>query len=110
MITHRGFIKLVDFGFAKQVPAKERTYTFCGTPEYIAPEVILGNGYGSSADVWALGVLMYELLFGHTPFHNANTRNDEDCDDIYKRISNMVTEVTARFHFLSHTHIPLSYL
>ncbi len=65
-----GHLKLADFGFAKVVPAA--TYTLCGTPEYLAPEIIRGHGYGRSVDWWALGVLIYEMVTGNPPF-NGNT-------------------------------------
>ncbi|XP_059098245.1 cGMP-dependent protein kinase, isozyme 2 forms cD4/T1/T3A/T3B-like isoform X6 [Tigriopus californicus] len=63
-----GFVKLVDFGFAKKLQVGRKTWTFCGTPEYVAPEVILNKGHDISADYWSLGVLMFELLTGTPPF------------------------------------------
>lgn len=54
----------VDFGFAKKVGLGKKTWTFCGTPEYVAPEIILNKGHDSSADCWSLGILVFELLSG----------------------------------------------
>lgn len=54
----------VDFGFAKRVGLGKKTWTFCGTPEYVAPEIILNKGHDSSADCWSLGILIFELLSG----------------------------------------------
>jgi protein kinase A len=68
VIGSDGYLKLADFGFAKVVLG--RTYTICGTPEYIAPEVILNKGHSLPVDWWALGVLIYELLVGIDPFSN----------------------------------------
>jgi len=75
-----GNLKLTDFGFAKELPGAKRTYTLCGTPDYLAPEVILNKGHGRAVDWWALGVLMYEMLAGYPPFC------DDDAMGTYDRI------------------------
>ena len=69
MIDHQGHCKLIDFGFAKCLRVKSsftkkevKTYTNCGTPDYIAPEVLKGVGTSYEADVWSLGVLIAEIL------------------------------------------------
>lgn len=69
LIDAEGYVKVVDFGFAKVV--HDRTYTLCGTPEYLAPELVLGKGHGKGVDYWALGVLIYEMLVGYSPFAGA---------------------------------------
>ncbi|XP_069699973.1 cGMP-dependent protein kinase, isozyme 2 forms cD4/T1/T3A/T3B isoform X2 [Periplaneta americana] len=68
LLDVNGYVKLVDFGFAKKLQHGRKTWTFCGTPEYVAPEVILNRGHDISADYWSLGVLMFELLTGTPPF------------------------------------------
>ena len=67
LIDGRGYAKLCDFGFAKKA-ANLRTFTQCGTDEYAAPELVLGEGRGVSADWWALGILVHELFTGKPPF------------------------------------------
>ena len=63
-----GYLKLADFGFIKEVKPAERTWTFCGTPEYIAPEIIANKGYSQPVDWYALGIFIYELMYGRPPF------------------------------------------
>ncbi|XP_024885811.1 cGMP-dependent protein kinase, isozyme 2 forms cD5/T2 isoform X2 [Temnothorax curvispinosus] len=72
LLDNQGYVKLVDFGFAKRLDNGRKTWTFCGTPEYVAPEVILNKGHDISADYWSLGVLMFELLTGTPPFTGAD--------------------------------------
>ncbi len=60
MLTTEGHVKLADFGLSKQLDYKNnKTYTFAGTPEYLAPEVILKNGHSKAVDLWSLGVVIY---------------------------------------------------
>lgn len=68
LLDSNGFVKLVDFGFAKKIGSGHKTWTFCGTPEYVAPEIILNKGHDTSADLWSLGILIFELLTGSPPF------------------------------------------
>lgn len=68
LLDNKGYGKLVDFGFAKRIGHGRKTWTFCGTPEYVAPEIILNRGHDLSADYWSLGILMFELLTGSPPF------------------------------------------
>ncbi|OWK60368.1 cGMP-dependent protein kinase 2 [Lonchura striata] len=72
ILDAEGYIKLVDFGFAKKIESGQKTWTFCGTPEYVAPEVILSKGHDFSVDFWSLGILVYELLTGSPPFSGAD--------------------------------------
>ncbi|XP_033934115.2 cGMP-dependent protein kinase 1-like isoform X1 [Pseudochaenichthys georgianus] len=72
ILDQRGYVKLVDFGFAKKVGLGKKTWTFCGTPEYVAPEIILNKGHDSSADCWSLGILVFELLSGSPPFSESD--------------------------------------
>jgi serine/threonine protein kinase len=78
LIDTKGYLKLTDFGFAKI--CEGRTYTLCGTPEYLAPEILLNKGHGKPVDWWTFGVLLYEMLAGIDPF------NDEDPMVIYQKI------------------------
>ena len=88
LIGPGGYLKLTDFGFAKIL--KEETWTLCGTPEYLAPEIVQSKGHGISVDCWALGILMYEMLCGYAPFY------DENPCGIYEKI------VIGKFEFPKH--------
>lgn len=75
LLDHEGHIKIADFGMCKQdIFGDNRATTFCGTPDYIAPEILQGQKYAASVDWWSFGVLLYEMLIGQSPFHG----DDED--------------------------------
>ena len=90
LLDKNGHVKLTDFGFAKFVP--DVTYTLCGTPDYIAPEVVSTKPYNKSVDWWSFGILIYEMLAGHTPFYDSNTLKT------YEKILSAPLKFPAFFH------------
>ncbi|XP_032230601.1 protein kinase C delta type [Nematostella vectensis] len=81
LLDKDGHIKLADFGMCKEgVNDSKKTTTFCGTPDYIAPEILKGWRYDSSVDWWSFGVLLYEMLIGQSPFAG------EDEEDLFDSI------------------------
>lgn len=106
LIDANGYPKVVDFGFAKVIK-NTKTFTLCGTPEYLAPEIVLGRGHDKSVDYWAFGILVYEMIAGYSPFSDPENmdqvvicrnivngrlmfpRNfDPDCKDMIKQLLN----------------------
>uniref|UniRef100_A0AAQ5Y0G6 cGMP-dependent protein kinase n=1 Tax=Amphiprion ocellaris TaxID=80972 RepID=A0AAQ5Y0G6_AMPOC len=72
LLDAEGYVKMADFGFAKKIGLGKKTWTFCGTPEYVAPEVIMNKGHDFGADCWSLGILIFELLTGNPPFSGSD--------------------------------------
>jgi len=72
LLDSEGHICITDFGLSKEIKEDEGTHTFCGTPEYLAPEVLKGQGHGMAVDWWSLGTLIYEMLTGLPPFYSQN--------------------------------------
>ncbi|RHY29959.1 hypothetical protein DYB32_004743 [Aphanomyces invadans] len=82
LLDNHGYAKVVDFGFAKKVTKK--TYTLCGTPEYLAPEIVMGIGHGCMVDNWALGILIFEMVMGDSPFADAKDDHMTICRSILR--------------------------
>jgi len=95
LLDYQGHIALCDFGLCKlDMKDEDRTNTFCGTPEYLAPELLLGTGYNKTVDWWTLGVLLYEMLTGLPPFYDENT------NEMYRKI------LGEPLHFPSQDIVP----
>ena len=87
LIGEDGYLKLIDFGMAKMLKGNEKTMSFCGTPEYLAPEIITGEGHNRAADWWSYGILLFEMLCGIPPFYCENT----------ERMYDLITNAELRF-------------
>jgi len=72
LLDMEGHITITDFGLSKEIVSDDAAHTFCGTPEYLAPEVLRGTGHGKAVDWWSLGTLMYEMLTGLPPHYSQN--------------------------------------
>merc|ERR1719419_530857 len=103
LLHQSGHICLTDFGLSKDLdPLSPEAHTFCGTPEYLAPEIIEKQGHGKAVDWWSLGILCYELCIGLPPFYHRNLHTmyvkirtedaifpaslSNDCQDLISRL------------------------
>jgi len=84
LLDDAGHVCLTDFGLAKDLEPDEKTQTFCGTPEYLAPEIVTGAGHDKAVDWWSLGILLYELTVGIPPFYSQNV------NEMYSKIQHGV--------------------
>jgi protein kinase A len=82
LIDIDGHIKIADFGLSKIIAPRQRSYSFCGSPEYMCPEILMGEGHDRRADIYCIGALLYELVVGFPPHLN------QDHNEIYKGIVN----------------------
>ena len=79
LVAADGHLKITGFGFAKRI--EDKTFTLCGTPEYLAPEIIMSVGHNMGVDWWALGILVFEMLAGYPPFYDQNPY------EVYRKIT-----------------------
>ncbi|XP_072388915.1 cGMP-dependent protein kinase, isozyme 1-like isoform X2 [Diabrotica undecimpunctata] len=87
LLTSNGYFKLTDFGYAKKLPRFEKTFTFAGTIEYVAPEVASKKSYDRAVDIWTIGIFTFEMLCGKTPF--AGSRESS----IFKKILDGIEKI-----------------
>ncbi|KAK2159070.1 hypothetical protein LSH36_159g06031 [Paralvinella palmiformis] len=99
LLDEEGFVKIADFGLCKEgMGYGDRTSTFCGTPEFLAPEVLTETSYTRSVDWWGLGVLIFEMLVGESPFPG---------DDEEEVFDSIVNEEVRYPHFLSNEAVTI---
>ncbi len=85
-----GHLWLTDFGLSKMgIMGNKKVFTFCGTPEYLAPEIIQGKGYTKAVDWWSLGLLLFEMLSGRHPFKWAWFQKNLPTEQLYKEITDV---------------------
>lgn len=86
LIDIDGHLKIADFGLSKIIPKKKRSHSFCGSPEYMCPEILMGHGHDRRVDIYCAGALLYELVIGFPPHFN------QDHKEIYNGILNFEPE------------------
>ncbi|XP_044752259.1 cGMP-dependent protein kinase, isozyme 1-like [Coccinella septempunctata] len=95
LVDSKGYVKLADFSFVKKLSPHERTSTFVGTPEYVAPEILASMDYDRAVDLWAFGILIFELLNGNSPFSDKYN----DTATIYRNIQRGFNKVRIPSYF-----------
>jgi serine/threonine-protein kinase ULK/ATG1 len=99
ILKHNGYLKIADFGFAKLLENDdELASTMLGSPLNMAPEVLNGNDYGNKADIWSIGTVFYELLFGKPPYTAGNMI------DLLKNIKSKPLEFPKKINSISEVY------
>ena len=94
LMRHDNIIKIVDFGFSKILENDSKTDTMLGSPLNMAPEILNGEQYDNKADIWSIGTVFYEFLFGKPPFIATNII------DLIKNIKNQTLEIPKKYNFI----------
>jgi len=94
MIAEDGYLQVTDFGISKQLELDEKAYSFCGTPEYISPEMLQGRGHSYPVDWWTLGILTYEMIIGFPPYY-VHDGSDQDHQKMYEMIKKDAVDFIA---------------
>ena len=89
LLDENNNIKLCDFGWCVSLHQNEKRTTFCGTFEYMAPEIVCEENYDAAVDIWALGILLYEMLHGYSPFRSLEQNDEEEYKGIFRNILKM---------------------
>ena len=92
LMDDKGYLRLADFGMAKKLKDDEKAMSFCGTPEYLAPEIITMEGHDKNADWWSFGILLFEMLCGLPPFYV------ENLDKMYEMIKTSSVKFPKRIN------------
>ena len=125
LINDKGILKLCDFGWSKEIDLEKRN-TFCGTVEYMAPEIIENENYDFGVDIWSLGILLYEMIIGHSPFHDKLNKNimikikehkltfnenfSFNCQDLIKKLLNVNPEKRLKLKDICNHPFILEYM
>ena len=88
ILFHNGVVKIADFGFCKEMMESDMTQTMVGSPIYMAPEILKGSIYDNRADIWSLGVILYEMLYGFCPYEESSIT----------KLINLIDNSILKFH------------
>ena len=98
LLDENNNIKLCDFGWCVSLHQNEKRTTFCGTFEYMAPEMVCEENYDTGVDIWALGILLYEMLHGYSPFRSLEQNDEEEYKGIFRNILKMEYTINEKLN------------